>query len=151
MRPGDILAITDLYRKHREGLLYLICGAGTVFVSWGTYALFVWMGIEINASNILSWICAVAFAFVLNKWIVFRSRSLEKTVLAKEISSFFFLRIVTGVVAIIAFPILYNLGLNQPFFETDGFIAKVAVSIIEIFLNYFASKFIVFRKRKENA
>jgi len=142
---------TDLFRKHREGLLYLICGAGTVFVSWGTYALFVWMGIDINISNILSWICGVSFAFVLNKWVVFMSRSLERSVLVKEISSFFFLRIATGVVAIIAFPVLYNLGLNQSLFDTDGLIARITVSMIEILLNYFASKFVVFRKSKENA
>ena len=138
---------TDLFRKYREGLLYLICGAGTVFVSWGTYALFVWMGIDINISNILSWICGVSFAFVLNKWVVFMSRSLERSVLVKEISSFFFLRIVTGVVAIIAFPVLYGLGLNQSLFDTDGLVARITVSMIEILLNYFASKFVVFRKK----
>ena len=143
--------ITDLFRRYREGLLYLICGAGTVFVSWGTYALFVWMGIDINISNVLSWICGVSFAFVLNKWVVFMSRSLEKAVLVREISSFFFLRILTGVVAIVAFPILYGLGLDQSLFETDGFVAKITVSMIEILLNYFASKFIVFRKNRENA
>jgi len=109
------------------------------------------MGIDINISNALSWICAVIFAFVLNKWIVFLSRSLEKTVLAKEITSFFFFRIVTGVIAIVCFPILYHLGLNQALFGTDGFMAKVAVSVIEIVLNYFASKLVVFRKGKENA
>ena len=141
----------DLFGKHREGLLYLICGAGTVFVSWGTYALFVWLGIDINISNVLSWICGVSFAFVLNKWVVFLSRSVERSVLAKEISSFFFLRIVTGVVAIVAFPILYNLGMNQSLFDIDGLVAKITVSMIEILLNYFASKFVVFRKNKENA
>ncbi|MCL2032302.1 MAG: GtrA family protein [Methanomassiliicoccaceae archaeon] len=141
----------DLFGKHREGLLYLICGAGTVFVSWGTYALFVWLGIDINISNVLSWVCGVSFAFVLNKWVVFLSRSVERSVLAKEISSFFFLRIVTGVVAIVAFPILYNLGMNQSLFDIDGLVAKITVSMIEILLNYFASKFVVFRKNKENA
>ncbi len=143
--------IADLYNKHREGILYLIFGAGTTLVSWGTYSLFVWFGVDINISNILSWVCGVSFAFVVNKWFVFMSRSLEGRVLARELSSFFLSRIATGLVAIAAFPILYNLGLNQSLMDIDGLIAKITVSIIEILLNYFASKFIVFRKKKGNA
>lgn len=151
MRPWIALVFTDFWRKHREGLLYLICGAGTVVVSWGTYAIFVWMGIDLNISNALSWICAVVFAFILNKWIVFLSRSVEKVTLAKEISSFFAFRIVTGVIAIVCFPIFYHLGMNQILFGVDGYLAKISVSLIEIVLNYFFSKFIVFRKKKINA
>jgi putative flippase GtrA len=137
------------FEKHREGILYLRCGALTVLVSWGSYAVLVWMGTEINMSNVLSWIFAVSFAFALNKWLVFRSYSLKRSVLAKEISSFFFLRILTGLVAIFSFPFFYDYGLGQPLFGVDGFIAKITVSIIEIALNYAASKYIVFRSRKE--
>lgn len=143
--------LNDLFEKHREGILYLVYGGFTVLVSWGTYALFVWAGIDINISNILSWICGVSFAFVSNKWMVFRSRSLEGGVLAKELGSFFFMRVLTGIIAIVAFPILYSLGMDQSLFEVDGFIAKITVSIVEIALNYLASKFVVFRKNKKNA
>jgi len=141
----------DMFTKHREGILYLIFGGFTVLVSWATYAIFVWSGIEINISNILSWVCAVLFAFVTNKWMVFRSRSLEKKVVVKEAGSFLFFRIITGIIAIIAFPILYGLGMNQSLFGIDGLIARIAVSMIEIALNYLASKFVVFREKKENA
>jgi len=141
----------DMFAKHREGMLYLIFGGFTVLVSWATYAVFVWSGIDINISNILSWICAVAFAFVTNKWMVFRSRSLEKKVIAKEAGSFLIFRIITGIIAIIAFPILYGLGMDQSLFGIDGLIARIAVSLIEIALNYLASKFVVFKEKKENA
>ncbi len=141
----------DQFAKHREGILYLVYGAGTVLVSWATYAVFVRMGIDINISNILSWICAVSFAFVTNKWFVFRCRSLEKVVIAKELSSFFLFRIVTGIIAAVLFPILVHVGLDQSLFGVEALIARIAVSIIEIVLNYVASKFIVFRKKKENA
>ena len=140
---------TDFHKKYREGILYLACGAGTVVLSWLTYALFVGINIDVSTSNILSWICAVSFAFVVNKWIVFRSYSLEKNVLVKEVGSFFFLRIMTGLVAIATFPALYfGLGLNMSLFNVDGMVARITVSVIEIVLNYFASKFIVFRIRK---
>lgn len=138
--------LTEFIRKHREGILYIICGAGTVVVSWATYALFVWFGVNPSISNALSWICAVLFAFVVNKWIVFMSHSTEKGVLIKEIGSFFVSRLATGVVEIVLFPILLSIGLDQALFGTEGFVAKIIVSIIVIILNYILSKFIVFRK-----
>ncbi|MDR0888168.1 MAG: GtrA family protein [Candidatus Methanoplasma sp.] len=137
--------IDDFTRKHREGVLYLVCGAGTVLVSWLSYIIFVWLGLEINISNILSWVCAVSFAFVVNKWIVFLSRSTEKKTLVREVSSFFLMRILTGLVAIGSFPILYDIGLNQSLFGIDGLVTKITVSIIEIVLNYVTSKYIVFK------
>lgn len=143
--------LMDLLRNHREGILYLICGAGTVLVSWATYALFVGVGIELNISNILSWICAVSFAFVVNKWVVFLSHSTEKEVLAKEATSFVLLRIGTGLISIALFPVLCNFGLGRPLFGVDGFYAKIIVSGVEIILNYVASKFIVFRAKEKEA
>ncbi|MDR1405518.1 MAG: GtrA family protein [Candidatus Methanoplasma sp.] len=145
-------SFTDIFKKYREGILYLVCGAGTIIVSWLTYALFVWIDIDVSASNILSWVCAVSFAFVVNKWIVFLSRSLERDVLVKEIGSFFFMRIMTGLVAIAAFPALYyGLGMNMPLFSIDGLAAKITVSVVEIILNYFASKFVVFKTKSEDS
>lgn len=140
--------ISDMMTRYREGILYVVCGGFTVLVSWATYALFVWLGLDLNVSNILSWVCGVSFAFVVNKWIVFLSHSTSKTVLTKEISSFFFLRIVTGVIAIVLFPILCDIGLQMSFLGTEGFVAKIIVSVVEIVLNYVASKFVVFNKRK---
>ncbi|MDR3283225.1 MAG: GtrA family protein [Candidatus Methanoplasma sp.] len=135
----------EFTKKHRESVLYVGCGAGTVAVSWVAYAVFVWAGIDLNVSNALSWICAVSFAFVVNKWVVFRSQSVQKNVLAAEMSLFFLLRILTGAVAIAVFPLLYMVGLDQSFMGVEGFIARVAVSLVEIVLNYLASKFLVFR------
>ncbi|MDR1954679.1 MAG: GtrA family protein [Candidatus Methanoplasma sp.] len=142
----------DLFERYRGGILYLIFGACTVVVSWLSYALFVWSGIDVSISNVLSWICAVSFAFVVNKWFVFLSRSTEKRVLVKEISSFFLLRMLTGFVRIAAFPILYySFGLSDPLFGVNGFAAVIIITVIEVALNYFASKFIVFRQKKESA
>jgi putative flippase GtrA len=140
--------IDNFVKEHREGVMYLVCGAWTVLVSWLTYSCFVWAGIEVNASNILSWTCAVAFAFVVNKWFVFSSRSTEKKVLIREIGSFFLARIGTGIVAFLLFPILIYIGMDQGLFNVEGLYARVTVSIVEIALNYVASKFYVFKPQK---
>jgi putative flippase GtrA len=135
----------DAFGKYREATLYIIFGGLTTVVNWGAYALFVWAGIEINLSNILSWVVGVSFAFVVNKWYVFESKSLEKTAVLKEFGSFVGSRVVTGVIAVVLFPILYAIGLNQSMFGIDGLWAKIVTSIIEIILNWVFSKYIVFK------
>jgi putative flippase GtrA len=139
--------IKDMYTKYREAVLYVICGGFTTLVSWASYALFVWAGMELNLSNILSWICAVLFAFVVNKWIVFESRSTEGKTVAKELSLFFGARIFTGVLSWILFPILLWMGLNQTILGTEGLIAKIIVTIVEIALNWIFSKYMIFKKK----
>ena len=118
------------FREHKEVILYLIFGVLTPVVNWLAYAAFVWIGLDINVSNILSWIVGVSFAFVVNKWYVFESRSLESRKVIKEFGSFVGARIFTGIIAILLFPLLYNIGLNQSLFGTDGFLAKIVTSRI---------------------
>ena len=138
--------IVDTYNEHKEVILYVICGGFTTLVTWATYALFVWVGLELNVSNILSWICGVSFAFVVNKWIVFESKSLQQTKILKELTMFFSARIFTGVIAWILFPILLWLGMNQVILGTEGMIAKIVVSVVEIALNWVFSKYFIFKK-----
>lgn len=147
------MGISDLYHdimgKYKEPILYIFFGGLTTLVSWATYAAFVWAGLEINLSNILSWVCGVTFAFVVNKWFVFESKSLAPKTVLRELGSFFVARIFTGVIAIVLFPILYNLGLNQSLLGTDGFLAKIVTSILEIILNWIFSKYLIFIKKKD--
>ena len=39
------------------------------------------------------------------------------------------------------------IGLNQPLFGIDGFVAKILVSVIVIILNYVFSKLIIFKNK----
>ena len=135
------------YGKHGEAMRYLFFGFLNVIVTWVSYAALVLVGIDINISNAASWVIGVAFAFVVNKLYVFNSRNMETKTVGKEAASFTIGRILTGLVAIIGFPILYNLGLNQKLFGVDGFVAKITVSVLEILLNYLFSKYLVFNHK----
>ena len=141
--------LTELYRKYEEMILYLIFGVLTTVVNWGAYAILVSCGLEINLSNIISWIISVSFAFVVNKWFVFKSRILRLAVVARELGSFFAARIFTGAIAIILFPIVYALGMDQTVFGIDGFAAKIFTTVLEIFLNWLFSKFLIFDLSKK--
>ena len=143
--------MNELYRKHEEVVLYIFFGVLTTLVNWGSYAFFVWCGIDIVVSNIISWIVGVLFAFTVNKWFVFKSRNLTPIVVLREMGSFVTARILTGVLASwILFPILvYNLGMNQTIFGTEGFVAKIFTTILETVLNWLFSKFLIFGLSKK--
>ena len=64
--------ICNLYKKYAEIIKYLIFGVLTTLVSISSYALFSKVcNINMDISNVLSWITAVTFAFITNKKYVF--------------------------------------------------------------------------------
>jgi len=137
--------IGEFMTRHRELISYAFWGVATTLVSLGTYAVFVHFSINSSISNILSWICGVAFAFVTNKLFVFRSKSLERDVVVKEGSLFVGSRIFTGVVAWVLFPVLLWIGLDQDFLGFENMWTKIVTSIVEIGLNWVLSKHLVFK------
>ena len=137
-----------LYEAHREIINYLLFGGATTVVSWATYALFVGVfGMGVTPGNILSWVCAVTFAFVTNKLWVFQSKSWAWPQWLKEAGAFYAGRLFSGLVELGGLPLLMRLGLDQTLFGVEGLAAKVVISIVVIILNYFLSKFIAFRKK----
>ena len=149
--------VMDFMKAHREAILYVFWGAFTTLVTLASYALFVRaFNVDPNISNILSWVCGVTFAFVVNKWLVFESRTTKARILLWELGSFFSSRIFTGIVAFILFPILndwmglsaivLDFGFLSILFGTSGMLAKIITSVVEIVLNWILSKYVVFKK-----
>ena len=138
-----------LLRKYREPISYLFFGGLTTVVSWASYALFAGpLALGVMPANVLSWICAVSFAFVTNKLWVFDSKSWAWPGWVKEAAAFVAGRLFSGAVELGGLPLLMWMGLDQPLFGIEGFAAKVVISIVVVILNYFLSKFLVFRKKK---
>ena len=139
-------ALCKLYHTYKEAIDYLFWGGMTTVVSWGTYSLFVLLGASVFWGNALSWVCAVAFAFVTNKLWVFGSKSWAGNVLFPELGKFLSSRVATGIFEMIAVPALVAIGLNQTIFGIDGMVSKVLVSVVVVILNYILSKLFVFTK-----
>lgn len=148
-----------LYKKHKEIILYLFWGGMTTIVSWGSYSIFtilfsdtnsivelfgITMSMLVLISNILSWLCAVIFAFISNKLWVFKSKSWKWNVFFSEISKFVSTRAATGLLEIILVPIIVGMGLNQSVFGIEGMLAKIIISILVVLLNYIISKLFIF-------
>ena len=149
-----------LKKEYIEIISYLFWGVMTTVVSWASYGLFALMfsnqmdevvlfsitiPMVVLLANILSWICAIIFAFVVNKLWVFQSKSWKKAVWVPELGKFLSSRIVTGIIEIVAVPLMVSLGLNQTILGVEGMFAKVLVSVIVVLLNYIFSKLFVFK------
>lgn len=155
----------DFWNKYKEVITYVIFGVLTTVVSWGSYTVFVNMlSMKVFAGNLLSWICAVAFAYITNKLWVFESKSWKLSVIGKEIVSFVAARGVTGVIEIVCVPLLAKTGFDNIFYNilekadikmnilfTDGIYSKIVLAVIVVIVNYFLSKFLIFKKKKDKS
>ena len=132
-----------LYKKYEEIINYLIVGGLTTVVSLGSYYLCIltflspdiWY--QLQAANIISWICAVTFAYFANRIFVFKSNNENKL---KEAASFYGSRIATLLMDMgIMFIFVTLLHLNDK-------IGKLVSQILVIVGNYIISKLLVFKK-----
>ena len=127
-----------LYKKYKEIINYLIFGGLTTLISIITYALFAKVfHIDYLISNVLSWVLAVLFAYITNKIFVFESKS-KKNI--KEITSFFFFRIVSLIMEMIILYVFVDM------LHIDDLVTKIIAQIIVIVSNYIFSKVFVFKK-----
>ena len=137
--------------RFRELLVYGVVGVLTTVINYCVYigVTQLWAALTgcaadhpalILVANVAAWILSVAFAFWANKKYVFRSPEWTREVLRREVPGFVTAR-------------LLSLGFDVLFVEAtvllgmDHRIAKLLSNVIVVILNYFASKFWIFRRK----
>lgn len=144
-----------LFRKYREQIFYLLFGVATTLVNYGVTVLcregFGMSGDgEFTAANAIAWVCAVLFAFFVNKLFVFESKSFSPAVVWPEFGKFVGARVFTGLLEIFLPEQLMKLGVDFKIFGKSGYVAKLIVSVLVIVLNYVFSKLFIFVKKKND-
>ena len=144
-------------KKSAELILYLVFGVLTTlvnFVAFWLFSLVIDKGLYL-LTNFLAWAVAVAFAFVVNKLIVFSERSCDKKTLLFEILTFLLARVFSLIFEEVGLFVLIDLvGLgNEDIYiigitVTGQIIPKLIVAVAVVIMNYFFSKFLIFRKKK---
>ena len=140
----------------KEVLSYLIFGLLTTAVSWFVYftmtALLkpesyetgsVTQKLILHGSQWTSWLLSVLFAFFTNKRYVFKSNE-KKAGAWKEFFSFASARLI-GYFLFDA--LLYDLSIYR--LGIDHRITKILMNILVVIFNYFASKYVIFRKSRK--
>ena len=123
----------ELLKKYSEIIRYLIIGVLTTMVSLGVYYILTLTifdpkkAIELQITNIISWIASVTFAYFTNRSFVFQQ---TQKMSLKEAVNFYLSRLSTlGIDMIMMFVL-------------------VTVQVVVIVLNYVFSKFFVFNKKE---
>ena len=91
-------------------------------------------------SNIVSWVLAVAFAYITNKMFVFKTRDMGFAQLKREISLFISARLASLLVEEIGLFILVGIV------EMGEISGKLIMQAVVIVLNYFFSKLVIIKK-----
>lgn len=134
-----------LYKRYEEIINYLIFGVLTMIVSIASYLIFAntifssKSDLDIQIANVLSWICAVTFAYITNRKYVFKSKAQGKAIF-KEMGSFFLARIASLIIEMASMYLLFSI------MHIDDAISKLICQVIVVILNYIFSKIFVFKK-----
>ncbi len=141
--------IINLYKKYEEIVNYLIVGGLTTVVAIGSKLLLLFTvldqtnGVELQISEIISWLLAVLFAYFTNKAFVFKSKVKGRKQF-KEVFDFFKGRVFTQLIQ------MFIMWFFVTFLKLDSDLWVIFFTLIcqvmQIVLNYIISKFLVFKK-----
>ncbi|MBQ8304576.1 MAG: GtrA family protein [Clostridia bacterium] len=132
--------IKTVLKKYKELILYGFWGVMTTLVNYVVYFVCLrFLSINYLISNVVSWICAVTFAYITNKIFVFNSKDWSPGKIKGEVIQFFLGRLLSLVVETVMLYVLVD-GLS---FSSE--IMKVLTNLVVIAINYFISKFMIFK------
>lgn len=138
--------IKGLYFNYKEVVNYLIFGGLTTIVNFVAYCIFARaIGIDEVLSSGIAWVCGVLFAYVTNKMFVFDSKTETKKDLIKECVSFFLARVVSGITCDVG-----TFALMVKVLHINDIVSKIVTQVMVVIVNYLFSKFVVFKKSKED-
>ncbi len=132
---------------NRETVSYVVFGVLTTIINIVTYLLCstaftaarAMNEVLINlTSNVIAWVAAVIFAYVVNKLFVFQSRVDTLRAAAREFALFIGARLLSLGVDAAGMVLMVNVAhLNKAF-------SKIAMNVVVMVMNYFFSKWIIF-------
>ena len=148
--------ITDLLKKYKEIILYVLFGGLTTVVNYIIYFTCT-AGLHIGWSpaTLFAWIGAVLFAYVTNRIWVFESRATGFSAVLFEFVKFIGARLLSLVLEWLTLKLLLDILQMDLWiwrdFPLGEFVAKTIAQILVIIANYVFSKWVVFRKNLKNS
>ncbi|MDO5021801.1 MAG: GtrA family protein [Eubacteriales bacterium] len=140
----------------RQVIIYVVFGVLTTLVNWFVYFSLTFLlkpenylkgsfehAAILNISNSLGWILSVLFAFFTNRRYVFKATSTDTKSQRLEFILFVSARVLSFLLFDLA---LYNFCIYV--FNIPHGIVKILMNVLVVIFNYFASRFVVFRKKK---
>ncbi|WP_396234376.1 GtrA family protein [Caldifermentibacillus hisashii] len=131
-------------KLNKEIVSYLIFGVLTTLVNIVTFWLFDdILEMDYKLATTIAWIVSVLFAFITNKLYVFNSKDMQIQAVLKELATFMFFRFISYLLDLATMIVCVEL------LKIDNLLAKILANVLVVIFNYFASKFVIFKKAKE--
>lgn len=131
-------------KMKKEVVNYLVFGVLTTLINIVSYGIMSKIfNMDFKLATTIAWILSVVFAFITNKIYVFNSKNSNVLLITKEFVSFIFFRLVSYIVDIGMMIILVN------WMKIDDLISKILVNVVVVIINYFASRYFVFKTAEE--
>lgn len=149
MKKSDIERIIKKF-INAETISYLITGVLTTLVDYAVFFIVnealkrtgVSVSLSSSAATAAGWFSAVLFAYVTNKIYVFKSRSKDRSIILREMMSFFAARALSGLIVLVLMWLMVDrLHMNE-------YISKIFTSVFNVVFNYAASKLFIFKKKE---
>jgi len=134
--------LKELFHKYKEVISYLVFGVATTIVNILVFFLCKdVLGIDYKISNTIGWFLSVLFAFFTNKYFVFASNHEDFGSFVREMLLFYWYRILSFVVDMALMILMIEV------LHISEFWAKMVTQVAVVVLNYFFSKFFIFKKK----
>ncbi|MFK4567433.1 GtrA family protein [Enterococcus sp. UD-01] len=131
-----------LFQQYQEMISYLFFGAATTLVNMGVFFICTNLfAIDYKISNAIGWFLSVLFAFFTNKYFVFSSKHENIGGFLKEMLLFYWYRVLSFVIDMGMMIVMID------YLHISDFWAKLITQVVVIVLNYFFSKFFIFKKK----
>lgn len=125
----------------KEMLKYIIAGVLTTAVNWVVFYLFKFIIPSPTVRNIIAWVVAVVFAYIVNSRWVFGAKAENAGNELKLLGEFSAARLFSGIVESAAVYLFIERLLMSEFY------VKLAASVFVIVFNYVASKLWIFKAK----
>ncbi len=135
--------ITRLLGKNKEILMFLVFGVLTTAVDFGISYMLYPTELNIHVIHVISWIGAVAFAYVTNRIFVFESKTRGFGAILREIAAFAAGRALTLVLQELVVFVLHDK------LDISEYVVKLPAAVIVVVLNFIIGKLVVFRRAKK--
>ena len=122
-------------KEYKQLLRFLVGGGSAVITDFLMYQFLLRLGLNIDVSKAISFICGSIVGFIINKWWTFESKQFSKG----EVLRYIILYTITATIN----ALVNRLTLWLFHWELFAFLCATGVSTI---LNFIGQKFFVFRK-----
>lgn len=130
-------------KLRKEIVSYLVFGVLTTLTNIVSYMVFAKVfDMDYKLATTIAWIISVLFAFITNKLYVFKSKDTNIWSVTKEFLSFLFFRLLSYIMDI------GMMILMVEWLKTDDLLAKIVANVFVVILNYFASRYVIFKKKE---